>query len=113
MPTTTKGGKKSPYAKAAAKKTPGAAKKKLVKKNGKGGAGGGGGDNVILGDPIIITGGGSVKLNFNPNKFKGKGGNRRDPNADLDSIIIDDPADPNGPRTYNVSAQTVITINFK
>ncbi|MDT5060696.1 MAG: hypothetical protein QOH63_1155 [Acidobacteriota bacterium] len=108
MPTTKKSGKK----KAAYKKT--APKKKPAKPAKKGGKAGGGGKDGFLpsGDPIIITGGGSVKLKFSGKKFKGKDGDFGDSAADLDNVVINDPLNPPS-RTISVSPKTVITINFK
>jgi hypothetical protein len=103
MPTTKKSGKK----KAAYKKT--ATKKKAAKKGSKGGSSGN--SFMLSGDPIIITGGGSVRLQFNDLKLRGSGGDRRDAAADLDQIMIINP--PNPPTTIPLSRTAVIKITFK
>ncbi|MDT4954023.1 MAG: hypothetical protein QOJ02_2161 [Acidobacteriota bacterium] len=104
MPTTKKSGKK----KTAHKKT--ATKKKPAKKGSK--AGGSGGNSILpSNDPIIITGGGSVRLQFNDLKLRGNGGNRRDAAADLDEIMIINP--PNPLTTIPLSRTAVIKITFK
>lgn len=94
MPTTYKRGKK----KATAKKKP---TKRPAKKGSKGGSksGGGtsGGEGISGGsdvfgpqDPIVISGGGSVRMKFRPSQFKDHGsGNWKNDDANLSSLSID------------------------
>jgi hypothetical protein len=99
MPTTKSGNKKTAYQKST-----------TTGKSGKKGSKSGGG-NLVSGDPIIITGGGSVSLDFNNLEFGGIGGKRKNRSADLDKIRIIDP--PNPPTVINLSRTAVIHITFK
>ncbi|PYS51382.1 MAG: hypothetical protein DMF68_04540 [Acidobacteria bacterium] len=89
-----------------------ASKKKATKKKGskkhRGGHGGGGGGipiDIDSQDPVIVTGGGSARLDFNPSQFRGLGGRHRNASASPVSVIIDG-------TVYSVTPTSTIVIRF-
>ena len=98
-----------PASKKASKKK--ATKKKASKKQkyrgGHGGVGGGGQIPTHLEsqDPVIVTGGGSARLDFNPSQFRGLGGRHRNASASPVSVIIDG-------TVHSVTPTSTIVIRF-
>jgi hypothetical protein len=102
MPTAYKIGKKKTTAK---KKKP---NKKPAKKGSKSGSkSGGGGDSLGPQDPIVISGGGSVKMKIKLGQFQNHGGgNWKNALANLSSLSID------GGPPLPLSTNSVITIKL-
>ena len=99
MPASKKASKK--------KATKKAASKKRRHRGGHGGGGGGGHIpiNIDSQDPVIVTGGGSARLDFNPSQFRGLGGRHRNANASPVSVIIDG-------TVHSVTPTSMIIIRF-
>lgn len=102
MATSKKASRKSATKKKAAKGS-----KKRRHKGGHGGGGGGGGVPIDIDaqDPIIVTGGGSVSLEFDPGEFLGSSGKHHNINAHLKSVEIDG-------TSISVTRNSKITIWF-
>lgn len=101
MATSKKASRKSATKKKAAKGS-----KKRRHKGGHGGGGGGGGGipiDIDSQDPIIVTGGGSVTLEFNTGQFQGASGNHHNSNAHIKGVVIDG-------RLYPANARSTIVI---